>query len=117
MVDKPGYTTRLGSVDNGRIVNAEEVGTADATLEILLLPHVCYLLSDDFTNVFDNHVAGRDVLHRVQAPIMNGGASKLDRFLALLKLIKAHNVRVGGEHLLLVVQPNNETTIVNAVRT
>jgi len=48
---------------------------------------------------------------------MNGGASKLDRLLALLKLIKAHNVRVRGEHLLLVVQPNNETTIVDAVHT
>lgn len=65
MVDKPGYTTRLGGVDNSRIVDTEKVGTADATLEILLLPHVRYLLSDDFTNVFDNHVASRDVLHRV----------------------------------------------------
>jgi hypothetical protein len=115
VINEPSDATLLGGVDDGVLIDTEEVAASDTALHIFLLPHVCHLLSNNLSNVLDDHVVCRDVLHGVQAPVVNCRAREPDGLLSLLQLVESHDICVTGKYLLLVVQLLHETTVVDTV--
>ena len=117
MVDEPCDAALLGCVDDGILVNAEEVTAANAALEVSPLAQFGNLLADLLTDVLDNHVVLVDVFHGVQAPVVDGGPRELDGLLPLLQLVEAESVGILAECLALVVQISDEAAVVDTVGT
>lgn len=78
----------LRGVDDGVFVDPEEIAATDPALEVLSFSHIRHLLPDLLAHVFDDHVIGSDVLHRIETPVVNSGSGKFDGLLPLLELIE-----------------------------
>ena len=116
MVDESRNATLLGCVDDSIVINTKQITASNATLEVTILANFGDLLSNLLSDILDDHVVLCNVLHSVQAPVVNSRASKLDGLLALLELIEFEHIRVLAEGLLLIVEVSDVATVGSAIR-
>lgn len=68
MVDESCDSATFCGIDNRILINAEQIAASNATLQVSPLSHIGNLLSDLLTDIFNNHVVGRNVLFSVKPP-------------------------------------------------
>lgn len=56
MIDKTCDSTSFGGINDGVLINSEEITAANSTLEISSFSHVGDLLPDFLTHIFNDHV-------------------------------------------------------------
>ena len=65
VIDESGYTTPLCGVDDGILINSEEVAAANATLQVASFSKIGDLLSNFLAHILDDHVVHWNVLHGI----------------------------------------------------
>ena len=96
VVDEAGEVAAHGGVDDGVVIDAEEVAAADAHGLVGLLPDIRHLLADYFSNVLDDHVVAVDVLHGKEAPVVDGALLEAELLLPALELVELCQIAVAG---------------------
>lgn len=117
MIDESRNSSSLCGIDDGVLVDSEEITAADSALQVSSFSHIGNLLTHFLSDILDDHVIGSDVFLGIQAPIMDGRASEAHRLLALLKLIESKNVSFAvrsGKGLLLRIDVCNEPAVVDS---
>lgn len=117
MVDESCNASSLRCIYNCVFIDPEEVTATDPAFKIPPFPHICNLLPDFLSDVFDDHVVGRYILFSIKAPVVDCRPSKPHWFLSLLKLIKPKNVAfstLSWKCLLLCIDIRNESTVINS---
>ena len=117
MVDEPCDATFLGRVDDGVVVDSEEITAANTALKVSIFAKLSNLLTNLLADVLNDHLVFGNVLHRVQSPVVDRGPREFDGLLSFLKLIEPQHVRVLSESLSLVVEVLYEATIVDTIST
>lgn len=84
MVDETGEVAALGGINDGVMVDAEEVAAANANCFVFLLAHVSDRLTHHITHVLDNHLLSGDWLQCKQSPVVNATPRELQLLLAYL---------------------------------
>ena len=96
VVDEPRHVAVLRRVDDGAIVDAEQVAAADAHCLVLLFTAVGHRLADGDTDVLDHHLVSGDRLQGKQAPVVDTTPRETQLLLAVLNRGQGTVKRGGG---------------------
>lgn len=67
------------------VVHSKEITAANPGGLIPPFPFICHSLSNNLPHVLYHHLVCRYVLNGKEAPVVNGGLGKLEKFLPCLK--------------------------------
>lgn len=85
VVDESGHIPIPGGINDVVVVDSEQVTTANSSGFVSPFPLISHGLSDDLSNIFNDHLISCYIFYGKETPVVNCGLGKLEKFLPCLR--------------------------------